>query len=430
MTKGYPRIFHGWWIVLACMLCISTGTGPFAFASLGLFMLPLTGEFGWTRAQVSLCTTILVATTAVSVPVIGRIVDEVGSRRILVFSILSMAACLAAIPALVSELWHLALIFVLIGTLSAGTNSVPYMPILSTWFDRHRGLAIGLSIAGIGLGYAYVPLVVQFMIDHAGWRSGYYALSVIELAVAIPLVLFVLRESPAELGLKPDGADTATVPKAAQRDVGLRIPETLRRPEFWMMVVIFVTLSFVLNGMLAHLVPMLIDRGMEPAGAAAVASAEGFTVFISRIFIGFLIDRIFAPRVATVFFTLSAAGLGMFALGATDLSAFTAAVLIGLSLGAEIDILAYLASRYFGLRSYGAVYGLLFAAVLAGTATGPYVFGLGFDATGSYDRILVICVVINVFAVLLTSLLGPFPDWERPAGAEVSARAEPPTPGS
>lgn len=403
------------------MLCISTGTGPFAFASLGLFMLPLTEEFGWSRAQVSLCTTILVATTAVSMPVIGRFVDQYGSRRILVFSILAMAACLAAIPTLVSELWHLALIFVLIGTLAAGTNSVPYMPILSAWFDRHRGLAIGLSIAGIGLGYAYVPLLLQFLIDRFGWRSGYYALSIMEMAVAIPLVWLVLRESPAEMGLKPDGAAAGSQPKATSREVGFSVPEILRHREFWMLVGIFAVLSFVLNGMLAHLVPMLVDRGMEAGSAAAVAAVEGATVFFSRIFIGFLIDRIFAPRVAVAFFTLSALGIGLFALGAVDAAAFFAAFLIGLSLGAEIDILAFLASRYFGLRAYGTAYGLLFAAVLFGTATGPFVFGLGFDLSGSYDIVLAGCVLINILAVALTSLLGPYPDWEKAPSAAAAS---------
>lgn len=416
MTKQTPKFFYGWWIVAAAMLCISTGTGPFAFASLGLFMLPLTGEFGWTRSQVSLCTTILVATTALSVPIVGRFVDRYGSRRILVFSMLIMSACLAAIPALTSELWHLALIFVVIGTLGAGTNSIPYMPILSAWFDKRRGLAIGIAIAGIGLGYAYVPLLLQFLIDRSGWRSGYFALSAIELAVAIPLVLLVFRESPAEMGLKPDGALTGPEPRATSRNVGFSIPEIVRRREFWMLIGIFAVLSFVLNGMLSHLVPMLVDRGMESGTAAAVASVEGVTVFFSRIFIGFLIDKIFAPRVAVIFFTLSALGIGMFTLGAVDSVAFFAAILIGLSLGAEIDILAFLASRYFGLRAYGTVYGLLFAAVLFGTATGPFVFGLGFDLSGSYDAVLAGCVLINILAVVLTSLLGPYPDWEK-AGA-------------
>lgn len=408
-----PKFFYGWWIVAASMICISTGPGPFAFASLGLFMLPFSAEFGWSRAEISLCSTILVATTALALPFIGRLVDKYGSRLILLFSLAAMAASLAAIPAFVSAIWHLMIIFVLIGTLAAGTNSVPYMPVLSAWFDKYRGLAMGLSIAGIGLGYAYMPLLVQFMIDRFGWRSGYYALSAIVLVVSIPLVLLVFRESPADMGLKPDGSGSGPAPKSTSRSVGLPVAAIIRHREFWMLVGVFVVLSFVLNGMLAHLVPMLVDRGMDSTSAAAVAATEGITVFFSRIVIGYLIDRIFAPYVAIFFFSLSAVGMGLFAFGAVGAAAFGAAVMVGLSLGAEIDILAYLTGRYFGLRAYGATYGLLFSAVLVGTATGPFVFGLGFDLSGSYDDVLLLCVGINIVAVLLTALLGRYPDWEK-----------------
>lgn len=407
-------IFFGWWIVGAFTICISTGPGPFAFAALGLFIIPFSDEFGWDRAEISFCLTLLIAATAISLPFIGRIVDRVGSRLVLLPSLIVMALCLAAIPLFVNELWHLTVIFLLIGTLGAGTNSVPYMPVLSAWFLRNRGLAIGLAISGIGLGYAYVPLLLQFLIDHHGWRSGYYALSAIVFFIALPLAFIFLRESPASMGLQPDG-DTGAgePPKATKKDVGYTTKEVLRHREFWILSGVFIFLSFVLNGMLSHLVPMLVDRGMGTSTAAAVAATVGITVFVSRIVIGYLIDRIFAPYVAIAFFILSALGIGIFALGAVDSLAFLAAIMVGLSLGAEVDLLAYLTGRYFGLRTFGATYGLLFSAILAGTALGPLAFGIGFESTGSYVGILTICVGINLIAVILCALLGPYPDWEK-----------------
>ncbi len=406
-------IFFGWWVVAATMLCMSTGPGPFAFASLGLFILPLSAEFGWDRAEISFCLTLLIVATAISLPIIGRLVDRIGCRPILIFSMVAMTACLAAIPTFVTELWQLALVFLLIGTIAAGTNTVPYMPMISAWFDKYRGLAIGLSIAGIGLGYAYVPILLQYMIDSRGWRSGYYALSAIVIFIALPLVLIFLKESPAVMGLKPDGATEGPQPKATRKDVGYTTAEILRHREFWLLVLIFVVLSFVLNGMLAHLVPMLSDRGMTTSMAAAVAATEGITVFFSRIFIGYLVDHFFAPRIAMVFFSLSALGMLIFAFGAVDAVAFVAAILVGLGLGAEVALLAYLAGRYFGLRSFGTTYGLLFAAILTGTALGPLVFGIGFETTGSYVGIISICVVLNVVAVIVTVFLGRYPDWEK-----------------
>ena len=418
MKQQKQGIFFGWFVVGAAMLCISTGPGPFAFAALGLFILPFEAEFGWERTQISACLTLLVAATAVSLPIIGRYVDKKGSRVILFPSLVIFALCLAAIPMFVTELWHLVVIFLLIGTIAAGTNSVPYMPILSAWFFKYRGLAIGISIAGIGLGYAYVPLLVQYLVDNAGWRYGYYALSGIVLFIALPLAYFFLKESPADMGLKPDGQTSGKPPEATRKDVGLEVKEILRHRDFWMLVAIFVTLSFVLNGMLAHLVPMLSDRGMDTRTAAAVAATEGITVFFSRILIGYLIDRFFAPYVAMVFFSLSAVGIAIFALGAVDAMAFVGAICVGLSLGAEVDLLAYLTGRYFGLKSFGATYGLLFSAILTGTALGPLAFGIGFDTTGSYIGILTICVGINIVAVILAAFMGKYPDWEKPARAD------------
>jgi MFS family permease len=185
-----------------------------------------------------------------------------------------------------------------------------------------------------------------------------------------------------------------------------------------MLAAVFIVLSFVLNGMLAHLVPMLVDRGMDTKIAAAVAATEGITVFFSRIVIGYLIDHIFAPFVAVIFFSLSAVGMGLFAAGAVDTMAFVGAVCVGLSLGAEIDLLAYLTGRYFGLKSFGTAYGFLFSAVLAGSAIGPLAFGIGFDTTGSYVSILTICVAMNILAVILTAFLGRYPDWEKAAAAD------------
>lgn len=404
-------IFFGWWVVAACMLCISSGVAPFAFASLGLFIKPFSEEFGWGRAEISFSLTVLIAVSAVALPVIGRFVDRVGSRKIVFFSLISLAACLAMIP-FISELWHLTLIFFLIGTLAAGTNSVPYMPILSAWFYRRRGLAIGLAIAGIGLGYAYVPILVQYLIDHQGWRSGYFVLSAIVLFVALPVAYFFLKESPSDMGLNPDGV-AGEASAATKKSVGCSVSEILRHREFWILSAIFVILSFVLNGMLAHLVPMLSDRGMSAADAAAVAAVEGITVFFSRIIIGYLVDHIFAPYVAMFFFSMSAIGMAIFAMGAVDMNAFIGAFLIGLSLGAEVDLLAYLTGRYFGLKSFGSAYGLLFGAILVGTAVGPLVFGLGFEISGSYVGVLTACVGINIAAVFLTGMLGRFPDWDK-----------------
>lgn len=407
-------VFYGWWIVAASMIGISTCPQPFVLGSLGLFMKPFTEEFGWSRSGISACITVFTVASAVCFPLIGRLIDRFGAKKILLPSMFFLALLLSSISLFVTQIWHLLVVFLLIGVLAAGTNTVSYVPVISAWFDRYRGLAIGLSISGIGLGFFYVPLLVQFLIDEYGWRSAYYGLSAVIVLIAMPLIALFMKETPAAMNLTVDG-DTHRQPSTSYFKLGLETAETIRKLEFWVLMVTFVFVSFVLNGLLAHLVPMLTDRGTSAAYAAKVAATVGITVFISRIGVGYLVDRFFAPRVAVCMFGLSALGLLSFASGASGNMAFVSAIFIGLSLGAELDLMAYLASRYFGLRSFASIYGILLAGIVVGAGAAPVSFALWFDMAGSYSGILLISVILNVIAVLLMAWLKPYPQWKQVA---------------
>jgi MFS family permease len=424
-----PGVFYGWRVVAVSMLGMSTNPGPFVFASFGLFMLAFQREFGWGRGDMSLALTGLTISCAVALPIVGRIIDRVGARRIQLASMAMLALLLAAIPLLVTEIWHLTVLLIVLGALTAAANGVAFMHVVSAWFYRKRGLAIGLVMAGTGLGYAYVPVLVRYVIDAYSWRAAYFVLAGIIAFIVMPLVYVWMRESPSELGLRPDGDPPDAVPPAAtSRDVGLDLAQILRRREFWVLVSVLIVLSFALHGLLAHLVPMLVDRGMTAKAAATVAAVVGITVMLARVFVGHLMDRFFAPRVAITFFVLSAVGLVAFATGAVDALAFVAAILVGLSLGAEVDMVAYLAGRYFGLKAFGTTFGLLFGAVLVGITLGPVAFGYTYESLGSYVDVLWVSVGFNVLAILLMLVLGPFPDWgaaARDSRAAATAGATP-----
>ena len=421
--RGPGKLFYGWWIVAAAMVGLSAAPSQFAFASLGLFIVPLGDEFGWNRAQISLALTCFTVTLAICLPLVGRLVDRFGSRRILVPSILVCGACLASIPLLVSSLWHFLLVFTLIGSLGAGANSLAYMRTIAAWFNRRRGLAIGLAMAGAGFSFAYVPPLVQGIIDAFSWRAAYLMLAAITICVAAPVVALMFRDTPAELGLGPDGTDERSGAASADDVSGFGVAESLRDRTFWMLWAVFCLLSFSLYGLLPHLVPLLTDQGMSASQAALAASTVGITIIIARVGIGYLIDRFFAPRVALLFFLASAAGIGLLAVNPTGVTAFLAAVMVGLSIGAEIDLLAYLTTRYFGLRNFGAVYGLMFAALLVGTSAGPVSFGGVYELTGSYASILISCAALNTIACILVALLPRYP--ELPKALSVPADVSP-----
>jgi MFS family permease len=368
-------------------------------------MLPLTAEFGWGRTDVSLALTAFTVALALTMPVVGWCVDHYGGRRVLLPSVITFGVLLLLIPVTVSKVWHLWLLFTLIGSLAAGANALPYLHILGAWFDRRRGLAFGLAMAGGGLGYAYVPPLLQWLIGQWGWRSGYVALGAIVLLVAAPIVGLVLRDTPQEVGLLPDG-DAIPTQKQNSFDARAKPHVGAGRGTFLLLFGTFSLLTLCLYGLLAHLVPMLVDRGIAPTDAAWAAALLGIAILVSRAGVGYLIDRLFAPHVAAACFVLSAAGLAWFAAGAADrISVGMATCLVGLSIGAEIDLLAFLTSRYFGLQRFGTFYGVMFAGFLLGAAPGPVVYGAVFDAWGNYEPALIGAAGLLVLAALAMLIL-------------------------
>jgi MFS family permease len=392
------KIFYGWKIVGTSIVCYSAAPGQFAVGILGLFVIPLQLEFGWSRADIFLSTTFITLTQAIFTPLLGSLIDKYGSKKVMMPSIFFFGLLLGGIPLFVGDLTDLYLFYGVIGVLSGGAAAVPYLRLAGAWFIKRRGLAFGLIMSGGGLGYAYSPPLVQYMIDNYGWRSGYYALAAIVIFLVLPLIQLFIHDHPRDLKLLADG-DTVDVDEpvvAADEEEKMKLSELLRMPLFYQLFATFMLLTFCLYGLMSNLVPMLLDRGMDTTGAALAASTVGITIIVSRIVIGFLLDKFFAPRVGMVCVLRSAMGTAFLAFGAVGPTAFIAAIFFGFSVGAELDLLAYLITRYFGISSFGMVYGILFAAFLGGVSLGPVVFGRLFDSYGSYVNILSICSGILV----------------------------------
>ncbi len=390
------KIFYDWKIVGTSILCYSAAPGQFAIGILGVFVIPLQLEFGWSRADIFLSTSFLVLTQAIFTPFLGNLVDKYGSKKVMMPSLFAFGLLLGGIPLFVSDVAHLYLFYAIIGGLSGGAAAVPYLRLAAAWFVKRRGLAFGLIMSGGGLGYAYSPPLVQYMIDNYGWRSGYYVLAAIVILIVLPLIQGMIYDEPKDINLMPDGESVDVDELLQSDDDKVTLGELLKMPLFYQLFATFMFLTFCLYGLMSNLVPMLNDRGMDSGTAALAATTVGVTIIISRIVIGFLLDKFFAPRVGMICFILSAMGTAFLAFGAVGPAAFLAAIFFGFSVGAELDLLAYLITRYFGSSSFGMVYGILFAAFLGGVSIGPVVFGRLFDFYGSYVNILGIssCILV------------------------------------
>ena len=407
------KVFFGWWIVLVSGIGLFMGYGAIYNYTFGVLTSPIGREFDWSRFAVSLGYSLSLVAYSVVAPFVGKLVDAWGARRVIVPSLVLFAAGLMGFSFLSANLWHFYALNIALGVLGCGSAIVPYSKVISHWFDRRRGLALGLASIGVGVSSFMMPSVAFALISDAGWRAAYLWIGLMVLVVTVPVGLF-LKENPSMLGLWPDG-DVRSQPvggKALSAAPGMTGWEALQSRTFWLLfaAVLFVAMSVI--GCLIQLVPILTERGISPQAAAFAASLLGGAVMPGRIVSGLLMDRFFAPTVAMVFF--ACAGLGVFVLwtGSGGAWVFVAAFLVGLGMGAEGETIAYLVSRYFGLRAFSEIYGYALISFAMGGVIGPPLMGIAFDITGSYSQALGVLLVSIVVGLTLMRKLGPYPKWE------------------
>ena len=418
-TMGYmgEKIFYGWWVVLVAGIGASMSYGPIIAFTFGVFIKPLSEEFGWSRADISLGFSLSLLMLSGTAPVIGQLVDRFGARKVIIPSVFLFGSGVASFYFLSASLWHFYAIYMGLGVIAVGAATLPYLSVVSQWFDKRRGLALGLAMVGVGLGTFIMPAFAQALIDAMGWRYAYVILGLMVMGVTIPVVAPFLKDNPEQMGLEPDGesaphARNATSTSHAQ---GMGSREAWRLETFWLIVAAFFLMSVSVHGCLIHLVPMLTDYGLSAQSAALATSVLGGALLIGRVGAGYLLDRCLASSVAIGF--LAGATLGVFLLWneAVGVLAFAAAFLIGLGVGAETDLMPYVVSRYFGLRAFGEIYGWVVTAWGLGGVIGPFLMGVGFDTVGSYSAVLAAFMAATLLAAGLMTRLGPYRVWETAA---------------
>jgi MFS family permease len=405
----HPKFFYGWWIVVVAAIGLGLGYAPIIVYSFSVFIKPLTQDLHSNRASISLAFTLANLMTSISSPLVGRLADRFGARRVILIATAIFASLLISAPLLSSKLWSFYLFYGLLGFVGSAPAPIPYVKVISRWFDRHRGAALGLTMLGIGTGAILMPAFAQRLIAMLGWRSTYVVIGMLVLVVSVPIVAFFLKESPEERGLLPDGVSVArNVGQKQNSEEGLNWWEARRSATFWLMVSALFLVGASVHGCVVHLAPLLSDQGLTPQRVALAITVLGTALMIGRVASGYLLDRVFAPRVAMWIFGAVAFGIALLRTAAGTRLVFLAVFLIGLGMGAEVDIIAYLTSRYFGLRAFGEIYGYAFASYTVAGALGPWLMGLGFDRSGSYGSVLVGFLLATSLAVVLMTRLGPY----------------------
>jgi MFS family permease len=399
--------------VATAALGLCLGAAPIIVFAFGVFFKPLSQEYHAGRGAISFAFTLQNLAAALFAPLTGRLIDRFGARKVILPGTAIFGVMLLSSKLLGGKLWYFYIFLAVLGIIQGSSSPVSYSVVVSHWFNRWRGLSLGLMMLGIGVGAIVVPFAAQRLIAMFGWRGAYAICGGAVLVIALPLAAAFLRNDPKDKGLLPDGIaeenESVRLEEGERTSVeGLTWQETWHSSTFWLLVSSFFLAGASVHACVLHMPALLTDRGVSAQGAAAASSVVGFALMIARVGTGYLLDRFFAPRLAALFFCGAAAGISVLLFGASGKIALGAAFLIGMGMGAEGDIIAYSLSRYFGLKAFGTAYGYAFGAFVLAGALGALLMGIGFDFTRSYTVPLAGFFVTMVMAAGLMTRLGPY----------------------
>jgi MFS family permease len=390
-----------WWVVVACLIALIVNGGAVIIFTFAVFLKPISAEIGWSRGALGGALALATTSTAVMLPLVGRLIDRWGVRPVLLPGAVLFALATAAMSLLDGSPVILFGLYAVFGLLATTTTPMGYSKAVASWFDKQRGLALGIAMAGVGLGTAIVPALSGRFIEAFGWRMAWVALAIFIFVLSVPAIALFVKEP-----FKADRAKRLTLNRLLP---GLTIKEAaLGTRSFWSLTFAFLLTAGAVNGTLAHVVALLTDHGVPAGQATATLAAAGLAIIVGRVLAGYCMDRFNGPYTAALFFTLPFVGILLLLGGGGGATPFVGAILCGLGVGAEVDFMGFFVSRYFGLRAFGEIYSYMFALVAIASGVGPALMGLVFDRAHSYTPMLVVFEVALAISVILVARLGPY----------------------
>jgi MFS family permease len=403
MKAEKPKIFYGYIVVAAAFAIMLVAWG--GNRAFGVFLDPMTREFGWTRAGISGVFTLGMITLGLIGLLAGRVMDQMGPRPLLIACSLFLGLGYA-LSSQVQSLWQLYLYHGLLAGIGMSGAWAPTMSVVPRWFVKNRSLMSGIMASGPAIGIAVLPLLCSFFIQTLGWRFSFFLLGVFTFGSIFAAALFLKRD-PEEIEAVPYGAEERITPGRNIQGEGIGLKEAMRTRSFWLLNIVSFCDFFLINVVSVHIVPHAIDSRIPPIQAATVLSlAAGFAI-PGRIFMGWLADRIGNRTCLLVCLTLSvfAFALLQFAQGLGALYLFS--VLYGLGLWATGAILSPYLADLFGLKSLGMIFSCTVFSGTLGGGLGPVLVGCAFDSAKDYRWGFLLCLFASVTAWIALMLVRP-----------------------
>ena len=381
---------------------VALGVSVIPIYSLGALMTSIHASTGWTRSQISTGPTLISVCTVLLSPFIGAAIDRLGSRKVglpgIVFYCAAVASIALAGPGI--RTWWMA--WLLVAIAYASVKMTVWTAAVVTLFQRSRGMALGVTLSGLGLGSTTLPYLTTLLQERYGWRGAYVALAAGGFVLAVPLLWFFFY----------DANDQSDQSKATRSKVdrsnlpGVTPREAFGSRRYLQMAAACLFAAIPSTAFVVHFVPIVRAGGLSPHVAAATAGVIGICAIIGRLSGGFLLDRYSGPMIGFVSCALPVLSGPVLLFNHGAGAAVFAAAMVGLSAGSEIGVLAYLIPRYFGLRHFGLLFGVMNGLITLGLGVGPYFAGTMYDRSGNYNNFLILSVPLFAISAILLGTLG------------------------
>ena len=402
------KFFYGWWMVFVITILLMTSSA----APLSVVLKQLMGQFHTGRGEISLCQSIWLFTMGVTGIFIGKLVLLYRPRTFMLWgSLLGGAGCLFV--SLANSLWVFYFFYFVIGVAAGFSNVIAYFTLLSKWFIRKWGTALGIAFAGQGVGSLMFQPIVGIIAQKFGWRATYLFAGSLVLAINAPLILFVLKDNPESMGLLPDGdrykeiispinrqpsVETSTGSNAATKNN--RLLSYIKSPALWLVSISFALVSIGYSAVTTQEVSFITDMKISTTIAA---SAFGITLgigAISSVVSGWLADRLVSRYVTILFVLLAIVGMLILMHADTISKIWLFVVIYGLGIGAPGILLPIVTRDIFGTTNFSAIFGIIVVLYAFGNAIGAPLAGFMFDATASYRSTFIIITATYAVAIL------------------------------
>jgi len=399
-------IFYGWWIVAASFF-IALYVAGIIFFGFTAFFEPIVQEFGWSYTEVSIGASLRGLEMGILAPMIGFLVDRFGSRKLVLFGVITVGLGLM----LISQTRSLVTLysgFLLLSLGAGGCTSVVLYTAVANWFKRHISRALGIAACGFGAGGVMVPLI-PWLIDTYDWRTTLIILAFGMWIFGIPLAL-VIRDKPEQYGYLPDGGVMPATPPSYTLEpepAEASFSDIIRGRTLWFISLAEAIRWIILTAVVIHIMPYLSSIGVPRASAALVAAAVPLVSLIGRFGFGWLGDMFDKRHLMAITYFLTGAGMIALSFASTGAVIFIFVVFFAIALGGGVTLRGAMLSDYFGRASFGRALGIIMGASAIGGIIGPTLAGFTFDTTGSYRLIWLVYCGLTAISIAMILMLKP-----------------------